>query len=316
MKSIQVIVHIAVALGVVASTHARSLEEGFKTPPPDARPQTWYHLMNGNVTKAGITRDFEEMARLGLGGVQIFDVGCDIPPGDVKFGSPEWFDLLRHAHNEAKRLGLKLGIHNCSGWSSSGGPWVTPADAMKVTMHAEFSATGPSRFSKKLSRIKKDNGFYADIAVLAYPTIEKGATLSNANGKTGRSRKGMSVELSSLARDTKEFPAAKVIAKDRIIDLTAKMSRDGTLTWDVPAGKWTIFRLGLRMGVAMARLAESQRAGNQGNPAVGEGWQAVAHRTPHVHHMEALDERRRATAIWTARPGGNRKQEWFCNWFG
>ena len=244
MKSIQVIVHIAVALGVVASTHARSLEEGFKTPPPDARPQTWYHLMNGNVTKAGITRDFEEMARLGLGGVQIFDVGCDIPPGDVKFGSPEWFDLLRHAHNEAKRFGLKLGIHNCSGWSSSGGPWVTPADAMKVTMHAEFFATGPSRFSRKLSRIKRDNGFYADIAELAYPTIEKGATLSNANGKTGRSRKGMSVELSSLARDTKEFPAAMVIAKGKIIDITSKMTNDGTLTWDVPAGKWTIFRLG------------------------------------------------------------------------
>ena len=244
MKSIQVIVHIAVALGVVASTHARPLEDGFKAPPPDARPQTWYHLMNGNVTKAGITRDFEEMAKQGLGGVQIFDVGCDIPPGDVKFGSPEWFDLLRHAHNEAKRLCLKLGIHNCSGWSSSGGPWVTPADAMKVTMHAEFSATGPSRFSKKLPRIKRDNGFYADIAVLAYPTIEKGATLSNANVKTGRSRKGMSTELSSLARDTKEFPAAKVIAKDRIIDLTAKMSRNGTLTWDVPAGKWTIFRFG------------------------------------------------------------------------
>ena len=228
----------------MASSCASKLEEGFHNPPDAAKPQTWYHLMNGNVTKAGITRDFEEMAKLGLGGVQIFDVGCDIPPGDVKFGSPEWFDLLRHAHNEAKRLGLKLGIHNCSGWSSSGGPWVTPADAMKVTMHAELSVSGPTRFSKKLSRIKRDNGFYADIAVLAYPTIEKGATLSNANGKTGRSRKGMSIELSSLARDTKEFPAAMVIAKDKVIDLTAKMSKNGTLTWDVPAGKWTIFRLG------------------------------------------------------------------------
>lgn len=223
---------------------ARLLEEGFLNPPGDAKPQTWYHLMNGNVTKAGITRDFEEMAKLGLGGVQVFDVGCDIPPGDVTFGSREWFDLLRHAHNEAKRLGLKLGIHNCSGWSSSGGPWVTPADAMKVTMHAEFSATGPSRFSKKLSRVKRDNGFYADIAVLAYPAVEKGATLSNARFKTGRARKGPSTERALFARDTKEFPPAMVIAKDKIIDVTDKMAKDGTLTWDVPAGKWTIFRLG------------------------------------------------------------------------
>ena len=224
-----------------AAVAGPTLEDGFRTPPDTAKPQTWYHIMNGNVTKEGVTRDFEEIAKVGLGGVQIFDVGCDIPPGDVKFGSPEWFDLLRHAHNEAKRLGLKLGIHNCSGWSCSGGPWVTPADAMKVTMHSETFVTGPVRFSKKLSRIKKDNGFYADIAVLAYPTIKKGATLSDAAEKTGRLRKGAGL---SFARDTKEFPAEMVIAKDKIIDLTSKMSKDGTLTWDVPAGKWTIFRLG------------------------------------------------------------------------
>ena len=224
-----------------ATTEPASLEVGFLDPPSYAKPQTWYHLMNGNVTKEGITRDFEEIAKAGLGGVQIFDVGCDIPPGDLKFGTQEWFDMLRHAHNEAKRLGLTLGIHNCSGWSCSGGPWNKPADAMKVTMHSEIVVTGPSRVSKKLPRIKKDNGFYADIAVLAYPTPEPGATLSAAAEKTGRIRKGAG---QSFVRDTKEFPAAKMIAKDKIIDLTAKMAKDGTLTWDVPAGKWSILRLG------------------------------------------------------------------------
>ena len=251
MKAIQFIAPIVVALGVAFSAQAIPLEDGFRTPPPDARPQTWYHLMNGNVTKDGITRDFEEIAKAGLGGVQIFDVGCDIPPGDVKFGSPEWFDLLRHAHNEAKRLGLKLGIHNCSGWSCSGGPWVTPADAMKVTMHAETSVAGPFRFTRKLGRIKKDNGFYADIAVLAYPTIKKGATLSNAAEKTGRLRKGAGL---SFVRDTKEFPSEMVIAKDKIIDITDKMAKNGTLTWDVPAGKWTIFRLGYICNGRLNRL--------------------------------------------------------------
>ena len=231
-------------MAFAAFADGTALEAGFRSPPDSAKPQTWYHLMNGNVTKTGITRDFEEIAKSGLGGVQIFDVGCDIPPGDVKFGSAEWFDILRHAHNEAKRLGLKLGIHNCSGWSCSGGPWVKPADAMKVTMHSEIVVTGPVRFSKRLHRINKDNGFYADIAVLAYPTPEPGAKLSNADVKTGRIRKGMSAELSSIARDTKEFPATKVIAKDKIIDITDKMAKDGTLIWDVPAGRWSIFRLG------------------------------------------------------------------------
>ena len=34
---------------VVAQTC--DLEEGFRNPPDSAKPHTWYHLMNGNVTK-------------------------------------------------------------------------------------------------------------------------------------------------------------------------------------------------------------------------------------------------------------------------
>ena len=69
---------VCAVLGLLSILRAGALplEDGFRSPPDAAKPQTWYHLMNGNVTKAGITRDFEEMAKLGLGGVQVFDVGC------------------------------------------------------------------------------------------------------------------------------------------------------------------------------------------------------------------------------------------------
>ena len=55
--------------GLVPAVFADALSEAFSNPPPSARPHTWYHLMNGNVTKAGITRDFEALARLCIGGV-------------------------------------------------------------------------------------------------------------------------------------------------------------------------------------------------------------------------------------------------------
>ena len=71
--SLNVVVGAFAALAITAS--AQTLEEGFKFPPNSAQPQTWCHLMNGNVTKDGITRDFEEIAKVGLGGVQIFDAG-------------------------------------------------------------------------------------------------------------------------------------------------------------------------------------------------------------------------------------------------
>ena len=41
-----------------ACSSAITLEEGFRNPPNSAKPHTWYHMMNGNVTKEGITCDF------------------------------------------------------------------------------------------------------------------------------------------------------------------------------------------------------------------------------------------------------------------
>src|SRR5215831_4328432 len=73
------------------------LAGGFQNPPDSAKPQTWWHWMNGNVTKEGITADLEAMKRVGIGGAQIFNVESGIPAGPVKFLSPEWHELFKHA---------------------------------------------------------------------------------------------------------------------------------------------------------------------------------------------------------------------------
>ena len=233
MKHLLIVAFFA-ALGPI---RAQTLEEGFKAPPDSAKPHTWYHMMNGNVSKEGITCDFEALAKAGIGGVQMFDAGCAIPPGPLKFNSDDWFDMFAHAHKEAKRLGLEICIPNCSGWSSSGGPWNPPANGMKVVRFTETAATGPSRFSGVLPREKKDNGFYDDIAVLAYPTPKGKANISNLANKTFASR-------GNVNRDSKPVPDDAVVAKDSVVDLTSKMNKDGTLEWDVPAGNWTILRIG------------------------------------------------------------------------
>ena len=84
----------AITLASALSLGALTLEEGFKAPPASAKPHTWYHMMNGNVTKEGITCDFEALAKAGIGGVQMFDAGCAIPPGPLKFNSDDWFDMF------------------------------------------------------------------------------------------------------------------------------------------------------------------------------------------------------------------------------
>ena len=37
------------------------LAAGFRAPPNSAKPHTWWHWMNGYVTKVGITADLEAM---------------------------------------------------------------------------------------------------------------------------------------------------------------------------------------------------------------------------------------------------------------
>ena len=48
------------------------------------------------------------------------------------------------------------------------------------------------------------------------------------------------------------MPAEGVVAKDQILDLSAKLCADGELAWDAPAGQWTIYRFGhTTMGTLM-----------------------------------------------------------------
>ena len=215
---------------------ADALEESFRNPPASAKPHTWYHLMNGNATKAGITRDFEALAEVGVGGVQMFDAGCAIPPGPIAFNSPEWFDLVKHAAAEARRLGLEVCLPNCSGWSSSGGPWNSPTNGMKFTCFTETRVKGPQAFSGKLPAPPSPHGFYEDIAVLAYPTPQTTNALAELSAKTFRERS----RIASPSADTN----VAVLARTRIVDLTSGLQKDGSFPWNVPAGDWTILRFG------------------------------------------------------------------------
>jgi hypothetical protein len=60
----------------LTAASADPLETGFLSPPDSAKPQTWWHWMNGNITKEGITADLEAMKQIGLGGATIVNVDC------------------------------------------------------------------------------------------------------------------------------------------------------------------------------------------------------------------------------------------------
>src|SRR5690242_2850316 len=102
----------AVAVAAAAAPPEEDLARGFRNPPDAARPHTWWHWVNGNVSREGITADLEAMRRVGVGGAQIFNVDVGIPPGPAPFMGDRWQELVGHAVREADRLGIELCVHN------------------------------------------------------------------------------------------------------------------------------------------------------------------------------------------------------------
>jgi hypothetical protein len=60
---------------------------------------------------------------------------------------------------------------------------------------------------------------------------------------------------------TPPVPASACIDRSGLVDLTAKMAKDGSLNWDVPAGKWTILRMGYSLTGAKNRPATAAGLG-------------------------------------------------------
>ena len=180
------------------SPKAGLLEESFLNPPAAARAQTWWHWMNGNVTADGITRDLEAMKQIGLGGFQNFDAGTLIPKGPVVYLSKEWLDLKEHTIREAERLGLEFTMHNCPGWSSSGGPWITPELAMQQVTWSETFVAGGKTLSIPLPEPPGKLAYYRDVAVVAFPSLSGEIALSDllSNATSGTQE---SVSINQLA---------------------------------------------------------------------------------------------------------------------
>ena len=168
-----------------AQPPADALSNSFQRPPTSAQPQVWWHWVNGNVSKPGITADLEAMKRVGIGGGTICSLGDYAPEGPAHFNSSLWWDDAKFAMTEAGRFGLELGVENCEGWSSSGGPWVKPEDAMKMLVWSEAQVTGGTPAAVHLAQPPTRHDFYRDVAVVAFPSIaaEAGPSLADVAPK-------------------------------------------------------------------------------------------------------------------------------------
>ena len=160
------------ALLLVPLAATAQLEGEFVNPPVSARPHVYWYWMNGHITREGIDADLAAMKRAGIGGAAIFNIGGHgLEPGPVKVLSPEWRALMKHAIVRAGELGIEVNLNNSmAGWSSSGGPWITPELAIQSVTWSELTIRGNTKFDSVLPTPATRLNFYRDIAVLAFPT--------------------------------------------------------------------------------------------------------------------------------------------------
>jgi len=149
----------------------------FERVPEAVKPWAYWYWMDDNVSKEGITADLESMAEIGIKEVFIGNIGGEnIPSGEVRILSEEWWELMRWSIKEGYRTGVDIGVFNSAGWSQSGGPWVTPDKAMRFLVSSETELRGPVQYNAPLPAPTDP---FQDVAVLALPVSSEEISLSD-----------------------------------------------------------------------------------------------------------------------------------------
>ena len=154
--------------------------EYFKNPPKHNYPQTWFHYIGGNVSLDGISRDLKAIADAKISGVQLFHGQISkntqwskVSP-KIYCMSELWESAVKHTAQECKNLGLDFTMQNCAGWAMSGGPWISPENAMRDITFSRIDVDANLKSIKlplpqKTSEPWRD---YKEICVLAFPSVE------------------------------------------------------------------------------------------------------------------------------------------------
>jgi hypothetical protein len=82
----------------VTSDPLGNVRTGFSVPPDSIKPYVYWYWISDNISKEGITRDLEAMAKVGIGEAFIGNIGVEtVAYGNVKVLSEEWWELTRFA---------------------------------------------------------------------------------------------------------------------------------------------------------------------------------------------------------------------------
>ena len=213
---------------------AQGLYEQFADPPQEARPRVWWHWMDGNVSIDGITKDIDWMERIGIGGFHQFDAGgigmLPIVDETMPYMSPQWQVAVRYAMNLAAEKGMETAVASAPGWSSTGGPWVKSADAMKKLTWRTAEVTGGRVQLIRMPAHFDTPGTYQNIADGgdAEPWFQHVATLAVKLPDAEKTMQEMGAKVSSSGG---HFTVDELTDGDFSQNLELPLPADGEYAW-------------------------------------------------------------------------------------
>ncbi len=140
-----------VALGPVPSSRGSDATAAWPELTRENKPWTRWWWPGSAVDKASLTRQLEQLAAAGIGGVEITPIYGAKGYEDryIDFLSPKWMEMLEHTGREAKRLGLGVDMATGTGWPF-GGPWIDEANALQRATLRDGKITGePTKMQVK-----------------------------------------------------------------------------------------------------------------------------------------------------------------------
>jgi len=262
---------LILSLALIGSLQAeQTLEQRFDNPPDSARPGVYWYFNDGNLNSKEMTAELEDMKEVGINKVLFLEVDMGIPKGPVQWMSEPWQNAFVQAVRDSERLGIDVKLGIGPGWCGSGGPWIKPENAMQHLVFSSVDFKGPQKVSQKLPVpdqrqepfLSMRNPFYEDFAVYAFPSAEP--VIADINEKALYKRepyssfKHVKPYLPTSAEYTESGGA---IDPAKVVDITKNLKPDGTLDWEVPAGDWTVVRMGRRINGAGTRPAPAPALG-------------------------------------------------------
>ncbi len=197
------------ALGLVTGLAAQVSDplSQFPSPPIRYAPSCFWWWFGAPYSPVDVQSALDAMRAAGLGGFRIYPVysfpGTSLPQGvrNAPYLSHEYVELVSHAVSYGKSIGLVPETLLTSGWPY-GGPWIPP----------ELGA-GQLKFWTREVR---------------GPLLVK----EHVPGTWQAPERLLAVEAAEVSADGVDLTS--------LVDLTVRVSIDGTLEWNAPAGHWLV----------------------------------------------------------------------------